>query len=285
MKFCFVILHYKNLKDTLECINSIEKKLLAKDYKIIVVDNGSLDETTEGLKELEKINKNIDIIFSNENLGFARGNNLGCGFAIKKYIPEFLVVINNDTLIIENNFLEKIENKYLETEFDILGPYIEGKDGNPQNPYLNVIYGKKQIIKNLLKTKIYLYLEYFNLNIVRKFLRKIIKKKEEYNYLKEEKDIALMGAALIFSKKYYKKYRDVFYNKTFMYCEEDILFYRIKKDNLISVYDPTIKIFHKEESTTNKLNTSSKQQKIFKLKNQYNSLKVYLELIEGKKYE
>lgn len=285
MKFCFIILHYKNLKDTLECINSIKEKLSSKDYKIIVVDNGSLDETTEGLKKLEGIDKNTDIIFSNENLGFAKGNNLGCEYAIKKYIPEFLVIINNDTLIIENKFLEKIENKYLETEFDILGPYIEGKDGNPQNPYLNVIYGKKQIVKSLIKTKIYLYLEYFNLNIIRKFLRKTIKKKEKYNYLKEKRNIALMGAALIFSKKYYKKYRDVFYNKTFMYCEEDILFYRIKKDNLISVYDPTIKIFHKEESTTNKLNTSSKQQKIFKLKNQYNSLKVYLELIEGKKYE
>lgn len=282
MKFCFVILHYKNLKDTLECINSIEKKLLTKDYKVIVVDNGSLDETTEGLKELEKINKNIDIVFSNENLGFAKGNNLGCEYAIKKYAPEFLVIINNDTLIIENKFLEKIENKYLETEFDILGPYIEGKDGNPQNPYLNVIYGKKQIVKSLIKTKIYLYLEYFNLNIIRKFLRKTIKKKEEYNYLKEKRNIALMGAALIFSKKYYEKYKDIFYNKTFMYCEEDILFYRIKKDNLISVYDPTIKIFHKEESTTNKLNTSSKQQKIFKLKNQYNSLKIYLKLTKLK---
>ena len=285
MKFCFIILHYKNLKDTLECINSIKEKLSSKDYKIIVVDNGSLDETTEGLKKLEGIDKNTDIIFSNENLGFAKGNNLGCEYAIKKYIPEFLVIINNDTLIIENKFLEKIENKYLETEFDILGPYIEGKDGNPQNPYLNVIYGKKQIVKSLIKTKIYLYLEYFNFNIIRKFLRKTIKKKEEYNYLKEKRNIALMGAALIFSKKYYEKYKDIFYNKTFMYCEEDILFYRIKKDNLISIYDPTIKIFHKEESTTNKLNTSSKQQKIFKLKNQYNSLKVYLELIEGKKYE
>lgn len=282
MKFCFVILHYKNLKDTLECINSIEKKLLTKDYKVIVVDNGSLDETTEGLKELEKINKNIDIVFSNENLGFARGNNLGCEYAIKKYAPEFLVIINNDTLIIENKFLEKIENKYLETEFDILGPYIEGKDGNPQNPYLNVIYGKKQIVKSLIKTKIYLYLEYFNLNIIRKFLRKTIKKKEKYNYLKEKRNIALMGAALIFSKKYYEKYKDIFYNKTFMYCEEDILFYRIKKDNLISIYDPTIKIFHKEESTTSKLNNSSKQQKIFKLKNQYNSLKIYLKLTKLK---
>lgn len=279
MKFCFIILHYKNLKDTLECINSIKEKLSSKDYKIIVVDNGSLDETTEGLKKLEGIDKNTDIIFSNENLGFAKGNNLGCEYAIKKYIPEFLVIINNDTLIIENKFLEKIENKYLETEFDILGPYIEGKDGNPQNPYLNVIYGKKQIVKSLIKTKIYLYLEYFNLNIIRKFLRKTIKKKEEYNYLKEKRNIALMGAALIFSKKYYEKYKDIFYNKTFMYCEEDILFYRIKKDNLISIYDPTIKIFHKEESTTSKLNNSSKQQKIFKLKNQYNSLKIYLKLI------
>ncbi len=282
MKFCFIILHYKNLKDTLECINSIKEKLSSKDYKIIVVDNGSLDETTEGLKKLEGIDKNTDIIFSNENLGFAKGNNLGCEYAIKKYIPEFLVIINNDTLIIENKFLEKIENKYLETEFDILGPYIEGKDGNPQNPYLNVIYGKKQIVKSLIKTKIYLYLEYFNLNIIRKFLRKTIKKKEEYNYLKEKRNIALMGAALIFSKKYYEKYKDIFYNKTFMYCEEDILFYRIKKDNLISIYDPTIKIFHKEESTTSKLNNSSKQQKIFKLKNQYNSLKIYLKLTKLK---
>ena len=181
MKFCFIILHYKNLKDTLECINSIKEKLSSKDYKIIVVDNGSLDETTEGLKKLEGIDKNTDIIFSNENLGFAKGNNLGCEYAIKKYIPEFLVIINNDTLIIENKFLEKIENKYLETEFDILGPYIEGKDGNPQNPYLNVIYGKKQIVKSLIKTKIYLYLEYFNLNIIRKFLRKTIKKKYSFN--------------------------------------------------------------------------------------------------------
>lgn len=279
MKFCFIILHYKNLKDTLECICSISEKILTKNYKIIVIDNGSLDETTEKLKEIKK---DIDIIFSNKNLGFAKGNNLGCEYAIRKYAPEFLIVINNDTLVIEDNFLEKIENKYLETKFDILGPYIEGKDGNPQNPYLNVIYGKKQIIKSLIKTKIYLYLEYFNLNIIRRILRKAIKKKIEYDYLKEKQKIALMGAALIFSKKYYTKYKDVFYNKTFMYCEEDILFYRIKKDNLISIYDPTIKIFHKEESTTNKLNNSSKQQKIFKLKNQYNSLKIYLKLIKLK---
>ena len=94
-----------------------------------------------------------------------------------------------------------------------------------------------------------------------------------------------MGAALIFSKKYYEKYKDIFYDKTFMYCEENILFYRIRRDDLISIYDRTIKIFHKEESTSTKLSTSSKQQRIFKLKHQYVSLKIYLDLITGKNNE
>lgn len=283
MRFCFIILHYKNFKDTLECINSIKSKLLTKNYNIIIVDNGSLDETTKKLRELEEIEKEIDIIFLDENMGFAKGNNIGCKYAIDKYSPEILIVINNDTLIIQNDFLDKIEKKYLETKFDILGPYIEGKDKKPQNPYLNVIYGKKQIIKNLLKVKIYLLLEFLNLTILRKILKKFKNQKEKYNYLIEKRGVALMGAALVFSRKYYEKYKDIFYNETFMYCEEDILFYQIRKDNLISIYDPTIKIFHKEESTTNKLSKSSKEQRIFKLKNQYKSLKVYLELIDLKK--
>lgn len=50
MTFCFIILHYKNLQDTLECVNSIKKNILEKSYKIIIVDNGSLDGTTEKLK-------------------------------------------------------------------------------------------------------------------------------------------------------------------------------------------------------------------------------------------
>ena len=162
-------------------------------------------------------------------------------------------------------------------KFDILGPYIEGKDGQPQNPYINVIYGRKQILKNLIKNRIYLLIEYLNLNILRERLRKI-KKVKKYNYTSEQENVALMGAALIFSKQYYEKYEHIFYEKTFMYCEEDILYYRIKKDKLISIYAPNIRIFHKEESTTNKIMKTSKKQRIFKLKYQINSLKIYLEL-------
>lgn len=283
MKFCFIILHYKNLKDTLECIESIENNLISDDYKIIIVDNGSQDESTIELKKLSYSNLRTEIIFLNENLGFAKGNNAGSRYAIKKYLPQFLIIINNDTLIFDKEFLEKIEKKYLQSKFHILGPYIEGKDKEPQNPYLNVIYGKRAIIKNILKFKIYIFLEIFNLNFLRNTLRKHKRKGEKYNFNIERKDIALMGAALIFSKDYYKKYENIFYPKTFMYCEEDILYYFVKKDKLISIFDPKIKIFHKEESTTLKLNTTSKKQKLFKLKNQYNSLKIFYKLISEDK--
>ena len=276
MKFCFVILHYKNLKDTLECIESIKAKITCNDYKIIVVDNNSNDDSTVYLKKVK--DSKVEFIFSDENLGFAKGNNLGCSYAITKYHPKFLIVINNDTLIIQNDFLERIENKYKKNKFHILGPYIEGKDLKPQNPYLNVIVGKNAIIKNLLKIRIYIILEKFNLNFIRNIFKKY-KKEVDFDFNIERNNIALMGAALIFSEDYYKKYDEVFYSKTFMYCEEDILYYFVQKDNLISIYDPTIKIFHKEESTTLKLNKSTKQQKLFKMKNQIDSLKRFLKLI------
>lgn len=280
MKFCFIILHYKNFEDTIECLDSIFKKYKNKEeYKIIIVDNGSADNSTQKLENYQKKNKNkIEVVFSKENLGFARGNNLGANYAIKKYEPEFLIIINNDTLMIDDDFFNKIEDIYNKKRFDILGPYIEGKDGKPQNPYVNVIYGKKAILKNLIKNRIYLLLEYIDLSMIRKVMSKL-KKEKYYDYTLEKENIALMGAAFIFSKKYYKKYKNIFYEKTFMYCEEDILYYRIQRDKLVSIYNPNIKIFHKEESTTSKLNISNRKSKIFKLKNQYKSLKEYYKLI------
>lgn len=279
MKFCFIILHYKNFEDTIECVESIFEKLKNKEeYRVIIVDNGSNDISTQKLEKYMKENQGrVEIIFSKQNLGFAKGNNLGASYIIEKYEPDFLIVINNDTLMIDENFFLKVEKVFKKKKFDILGPYIEGKDGQPQNPYINVIYGRKQILKNLIKNRIYLLIEYLNLNILRERLRKI-KKVKKYNYTSEQENVALMGAALIFSKQYYEKYEHIFYEKTFMYCEEDILYYRIKKDKLISIYAPNIRIFHKEESTTNKIMKNSKKQRIFKLKYQINSLKIYLEL-------
>ena len=99
----FIILHYKNIQDTYACIESIKK--LDGPKKIIVVDNATLNQ--DEIKELEKMVDNL--ICLKENIGFAKANNKGCQLAVKEYQPDFLVVINNDTEIRQQDFLKIIQ--------------------------------------------------------------------------------------------------------------------------------------------------------------------------------
>ena len=91
----------------------------------------------------------VDILISQKNLGFARGNNLGCKHAIKLYNPEFLLVINNDTYIKQPEFLDEIEKEYSIEKFHILGPYIYEKNLLPQNPQLNLKVSLKEVEKEI----------------------------------------------------------------------------------------------------------------------------------------
>ena len=127
----FVILHYKNLKDTIECIESIQRLKTKEKISIIVVDNFSLTK----LEEKQLMEYTDDLILNHENLGFAKANNIGCRYAIDKYHPDFLCVINNDTVILQENFVEEIKNCYQKTYFDMLGPKIITNGGNSVNPF------------------------------------------------------------------------------------------------------------------------------------------------------
>ena len=247
----FVILHYKNLKDTIECIESIKNNISYKqsEISIVVVDNNSLNTSEE--KELKKYTD--DLILLDENKGFAKGNNIGCDYAIKKYNPEFLCVINNDTVINQSDFIDEIYKMYDKYEFDILGPKIITNNGDSVNPFyayetIDVINEKISYSKKLIK----IYQNIILRNLLKIYLKvkyTFIKQKHLENGKKSQLNVALHGCALIFSKKYYKKYKDVFYNETFLYHEEEFLNYRKNRDKLITLYDKDLEIFHKEGSS------------------------------------
>ena len=57
--------------------------------------------------------------------------------------------------------------------------------------------------------------------------------------------------------------------------EEMILARYCKEKNMKMVYDPTIEIFHKEDSSTNKKVTSNKEKREFVFKNLIKSCKIY----------
>ena len=92
----------------------------------------------------------------------------------------------------------------------------------------------------------------------------------------------LHGCCIIFSKDYIDKYKYPFYNETFLFHEEEFLYQRVIKNNLISVYDPKLTVFHKEGSSIKKSNKKERLSKLFREKTRLKSLYVLLDVMQGR---
>ena len=70
---CFVILHYMATDETIICVDSILENVNG-DKRIIIVDNASPNNSFDELNIKYKDNILVDVISTDENLGFAKGN-------------------------------------------------------------------------------------------------------------------------------------------------------------------------------------------------------------------
>ena len=104
MKTAIVILNYNDLETTKKMINSI------KDYKsldlIVIVDNKSKDNSYQELKRLE--NEKIKLLETDNNLGYACGNNYGLEFLKDKNVKN-VIVSNPDIEVSENAVVAKVD--------------------------------------------------------------------------------------------------------------------------------------------------------------------------------
>lgn len=87
-----VIVHFNGYPVLKDCLDSL-KKIDYRNYSVIVVDNASTDNSVEELRKLKF--PNLQVIESNNNLGFAGGNNL----ALPHVKGEYLLLLNNDTTV------------------------------------------------------------------------------------------------------------------------------------------------------------------------------------------
>lgn len=107
-KISVIILNLNDSQTTINCLKSILKYTKNISFEIVVVDNGShISEKLKLKNSLVTKNKNIKLVFSDRNLGFGGGNNLG----IKESIGNYLFILNNDTLFFENS-LKKLLKEY-----------------------------------------------------------------------------------------------------------------------------------------------------------------------------
>lgn len=114
-----LIVNYNSGSYAKDCIYSLLKQQYIN-LEIILVDNASQDDSVKELREAFK-NK-ILLIESQENLGFARANNL----AASKASGDYLLILNPDTLIYESSAISKLVNFLNQNpEMGMVGPVIE----------------------------------------------------------------------------------------------------------------------------------------------------------------
>lgn len=259
MNITVVVLHYENIKDTKECLDSLKKYLndTKNNINVVVVDNGSIKEKTAAIEE-DYVNDKIYFIESGRNLGFAKGNNIGFHYAKYELHSDIIILANNDLIFKQVDFMNQIAKEMIENHIDVAGPRIislvDHKNQNPV-PYAHpdLVSVNKRIFKlHVLKIMCYFGVDKFFQTI---FFRKYSTDVKSDNY-------QLHGACLIMANNYVKNY-DGLYPKTFMYMEEDILKYITKRDNLIMKYFDGAEVFHKEGSSTEKIYGEGRKKRLF----------------------
>lgn len=143
-KISFIILSWNSEQYIKNCINSINT-IHSFLIKIIIVDNGSTDNTVNILKEYKKKNDNLEVVFLSQNIGTTKSRNIAL-----KLVDEdtnYICILDSDTVINENAM--RIMTKCLAERKDvaIVGPAMMNEMKQKQIPYRKFPNWKIKLLK------------------------------------------------------------------------------------------------------------------------------------------
>lgn len=100
-----IIVNWNQKQALSTCLNSLKNKTAYSNYTVTVLDNGSKDGSVELLKDKFPWINTIEL---DKNYGFAVGNNKGIAYAFETYKPDYVLLLNNDTEIIQADWLNRL---------------------------------------------------------------------------------------------------------------------------------------------------------------------------------
>lgn len=153
-----ILLNWNGYEDTLEALESLYQ-IDYPNYNVIVVDNHSTNESIEKITdytkgnihveteytkycenkpieltclkedELKKVDytttpdkKKLLLIENYENYGFAKGNNIAIDYTLKYDNPDYVLLLNNDTIVDANFLKNMIDVASTDESIGIVGP-------------------------------------------------------------------------------------------------------------------------------------------------------------------
>ena len=217
-KVFIIILNWNGKTDTLACLNSLQKSTYSN-QEIIVVDNGSSDDSVEQIKALYP---GVMILETGENLGYAEGNNVGLRYVLGLE-SDYVFIINNDTIVSENCVAELIDTAIKMPNAGILSPLVMYYDEPDVIWYAGTLLDERNY---------YFSRDSDGVNI------------DSFDRIPPYNTITGAGCALMMPSKVLR-HVGLFHKDYFLYWEEMDLSYRMSKLSYEIVVVPTSKMWHK----------------------------------------
>ncbi|WP_458449414.1 glycosyltransferase [Fibrobacter sp.] len=248
-----VILNYNNSEDTINCILSIAK-YNSFPVKIVVVDNASpRTDAVEILTQffLEKFSSDFSLAEtlksdnlpkytfaqSSRNGGYAQGNNIGLELLYKDPEIDYVMILNNDILFIEDIIPKMIECFAQISDAGIVSPLLLKKDC--QSIDYNCARKQYDVYERI--KQFWLWMLHIKCNIKKN--RRIFLANP---HLLNEKvvPIDLPSGSCMLAKKDFFCSIGGFDPNTFLYFEEDILFAKTSRKGKVNYILPQVKCVH-----------------------------------------
>jgi GT2 family glycosyltransferase len=134
-----IILTHNQLDYTRQCLGSIREKTHGP-YELIVVDNGSTDETLDYLQRCP----DLLLIENNENRGFPAGVNQG----IAASTGDRIVLLNNDTIVSTDWLYHLLQAMDSDPRIGLVGPLSNGSLGPQFTQFSNTNISEIEHVAN-----------------------------------------------------------------------------------------------------------------------------------------
>ena len=241
MDLSIIIVNYKSPQLILSCLKTIYNETKIISFEIIIVDNDSNDDSRQIIQQHYP---DVQWIQMDYNSGFARANNAG----IRNAKGEFLLLLNSDTLILENA-LDKIVS-YVRQDNSVAAASVQllYADYTAQNAGNYFVYGGLNVLLTLPV-----------LNNVVKKIGKILKlRKPSIMTSGIVNNVDWISGAFMLVRKSVLNKAGIMDEDFFLFSEEIEWCSRLKNAGKIVVYTD-LKVIHLEGGTTKNTTAGNEQ--------------------------
>ncbi len=231
-KIGLVTINYNSDKETHACLASLKKMHIPEGYalRVVVIDNASKIPfvlTPEEKKE------DIELIRTNENLGFTGGNNLGIRY-VMDHGDAYIMLLNNDTIVDKNTLLELLNGFHTTENIGVTVPKIYFAKGHE---FHKERYKKEQL------GKVFWYagggIDMANVFTYHRGVDEI----DQGQYDTSQSVDFATGCCMLIKKEVLEKV-GLFDDTFFLYFEDGDLSMRIQRAGFILMYTPKAIIWH-----------------------------------------